>query len=360
MALLYACCRVAVVNTDVPMICISCSGYYHLQCVSASSRKDPTLRNGSDWTCPACLSKQPKTVKNDSTPVRMSARKQCDTESVNVTLRNKNSKNKSPTTPSVSVIEKSIDSSCDLRGFIRQEISELKRDLEFSFKNFINSELKIIKDEVQEIKMSIAFINNKYDEMKERFEIYDKCLVSVNSLSNEIGIIKSSLAKLEHESNIRDQWARRSNIEICGIPEKKNENLFDIIEKISQHVNFSFNKSDIDFLSRVAPSTKDPKKPKPIIVRFLSRYNKDDFLCKTKKLKSLKASDLGFSGTESLVFFNDHLTSLNKSLLRQVKIKAKDNNYRFVWVKNCSIMVRKSESSPIFHINNMVDLLKIK
>ncbi|CAH0724909.1 unnamed protein product, partial [Brenthis ino] len=360
MALLYACCRVAVANTDVPMICVSYSGYYDLQCVSTSSRKDPALRNGSDWTCPACSSKQPKTVKNDNTPVRMPARKQCDTDNLNVTVRNKNVKKQSPSGSSVSVIENSTDSSCDLRSFIRQEISELKRDLEFSFKNFINSELKIIKDEVQEIKMSIAFINNKYDEMKERFEIYDKCLTSVNSLSNDIGILKSSLAKLEHENNVRDQWARRSNIEICGIPEKKNENLFEVIEHISEHVKFSFNKSDIDFIPRVAPSNKDFKKPKPIIVRFLSRYNKDDFLSKTKQLKSLKACDLGFPSSQSLIFFNDHLTSLNKSLLRQVKIKAKDNNYRFVWVKNCSIMVRKSESSPILHINNTADLFKIK
>lgn len=361
MALLYECCRVVVASTDVPIICISCNGYYHPQCVAASPRTDPTLRSGSDWTCPECISVQPKSMKKDNTPVRMPARRQCDNDSFNVTVRNKNlKKNSSATSSGSSASDKSADTSSDLRDFIRQEMFNLKKDLESSFKTFINSELNIIKSEVQEIKTSIDFINKKYDEIKERFDLYDNSLVSVNNLSSDLCVLKTSLSKLDHENNIRDQWARRSNIEICGIPEKKNENLFNIIENISNHINFSFNKSELDFVTRVAPNNKDSKKPKPIIIRFLSRYVKDDFLSKAKQQRTLKASDLGISGVQSSIFFNDHLTSVNKTLLHLTKNKAKEFNYKFVWVKNCCIMIRKSESSPVLHINNNSDLFKIK
>lgn len=77
-----------------------------------------------------------------------------------------------------------------------------------------------------------------------------------------------------------------------------------------------------------------------------------------RKLK-LKACDLGFSGNSS-IHFNEHLTSANKALLKRAKEVAKERNYTYVWVKNCSVMVRRSDTSPVIHISNVMDLNKIK
>lgn len=164
----------------------------------------------------------------------------------------------------------------------------------------------------------------------------------------------------ECDANSRDQWARRSNIEIIGIPEKRNENLFNIIEKLADRAEYKFMATDIDFVTRVAPSSHDNKQIKPIIVRFLSRYRKDDFLSSVRKLKNLRPRDLGFTDTYSdrLIFFSDHLTKSNKSLLQRAKL-ASDRSYKYVWAKNCSIMLRKSDSSKIIHISTNVDLNKI-
>ncbi|CAG4942970.1 unnamed protein product [Parnassius apollo] len=149
-------------------------------------------------------------------------------------------------------------------------------------------------------------------------------------ISADMAQLKTSVNKLEIENNTRDQWARRSNIEICGVPEKKNENLITIIENCKK-AYIPFNAStDMDFVTRVASLSKDKKMPKRIIVRFMSRYYKDEFLSKVRQLKNLKASDIGFSGNNSYVFFNDHLTSSNKLLLQKAKAKAKDCNYKFV------------------------------
>ncbi|CAH2095044.1 unnamed protein product [Euphydryas editha] len=109
----------------------------------------------------------------------------------------------------------------------------------------------------------------------------------------------------------------------------------------------------------VASKSQENKKPKPIVVKFLCRWKKDDFLAQVKKLK-LKCSDIGFSSNDNFIYFNDHLTSKNKVLLQSVKKSAKEKGYRYVWVKNCCIMVRRNDTSPVLHIINVNDLKKIQ
>ncbi|XP_072946628.1 uncharacterized protein [Epargyreus clarus] len=165
---------------------------------------------------------------------------------------------------------------------------------------------------------------------------------------------------MENQNNNSEQWSRRSNIEIYGIPEKKNENLFHILTTISERTNCTINPtSDIDFITRVSPKNSDPKQVKPIIVRFLARYKKDDFLSEARKLK-LKASDIGYATCDNYIYFNDHLTSSNKALLRQAKSIAREKQYAYVWVKKCTIFARRNDMSPVIVISSKQDLNKIK
>nr|XP_026494844.1 uncharacterized protein LOC113399816 [Vanessa tameamea] len=178
----------------------------------------------------------------------------------------------------------------------------------------------------------VSFINSEFANINKKVEHIEKDVKSLISTKAIIGELKDITDKIQCDNNDREQWGRRSNIEIYGIPEKKGENLFNIFKDISD---------------------------KAIVVRFLARYKKDDFLSNVRKQK-LKACDLGFSNVNTPIFFNDHLTSANKILLQRAKSKAKDNHYRSIWVKNCSIMVRRNDTSPIVHISNEKDLNKIK
>lgn len=141
---------------------------------------------------------------------------------------------------------------------------------------------------------------------------------------------------------------------------KKNENLFDILQTISDRIQHKVDPSlDIDFITRVAPKKSDPKKIKPIIIRFLARHKKDDFLSRVRKMK-LKASDIGYVGFDNFIYFNEHLTSINKSLLHQTKVIAKEKQYTYVWVKNCAIFARRNDTSPVIAITNELDLNQLK
>lgn len=353
-------------DEESTMLCGHCGGMFHHGCVDPANSFDVSTIDIDNWTCATCTARKPKEIRGVHTPTR-SGTSQAAADN-NVTQRLKKQKTVSEPSSKAKTSEQIGQitvSSLELREIIRQEIRqeilELQKSLKASFKDLLNAKFKKIEDEMEEVKKSVSFINSKYEEIKKQLVNQEKSIKSMDIISADMAEIKTSFNKLESENNARDQWARRSNIEICGVPERKNENLITIIEDLAKKADIPFNApTDIDFVTRVASLSKDNKKPKRIIVRFMSRYFKDEFLCRVRQLKNLKASDIGFSGSNSYVFFNDHLTTFNKLLLQKAKAKAKDCNYKFVWVKNCTIMVRQSESSPVLHINSTNDLFKIK
>ncbi|KAI8422106.1 hypothetical protein MSG28_009994 [Choristoneura fumiferana] len=146
-----------------------------------------------------------------------------------------------------------------------------------------------------------------------------------------------------------------------GIPETNNENLLQIFTKITEIAGFPINVStDIDFITRVAHMESKSKKPKAIIVRFLARYKKDDCLSRLRKLRDFKACDAGFAGSNSSIYFNDHLTKANKLLLKDAKKLAAEKSYKWVWVRHCCIMVRRDDTSKVLNILTSEDLKEIK
>lgn len=359
----YACCKSTTGGATDSITCTKCNQHYHYQCLYPSKAlSEPTTNAESKkrWTCPDCMLALPRQTVKDNTPVRSQYSKSNSKTNINenVTVR------RGASASSTLSPDKDDDLSCNasfldqVKHLITSEISSLKVELKSSLTPLQN-ELKSLRDELSSMRESLEFVHGRYDDCNNRI---DKCESELKQLSSkclEIEDLKSKIDLLESENNNREQWARKSNIEIYGIPEKNNENLYSVLQNISQLCNYNLNiDTDIDFITRVVSRDKDAKKIKPIIVRFLCRYKKDDFLAKVRKLK-LKCHDIGFISNNSSIYFNDHLTSSNKALLQRVKKIAKEKHYQFVWVKKCTIMVRRNSSSPVLHIGKLSDLKKI-
>ena len=59
------------------------------------------------------------------------------------------------------------------------------------------------------------------------------------------------------------------------------------------------------------------------------------------------------------LYINDQLTFNNRQLLWLAKTKAKECNWKFVWVRNGKIFARKNENSSLNIINNAADIESI-
>ncbi|CAH0725128.1 unnamed protein product, partial [Brenthis ino] len=309
--------------------------------------------------CPECSLLIPRQTNNDNTPIRSSGVNTKSNENINFKRGGS-----SLSTIQVDTCEEAGINNNNLleliRSVVTSEISSLKDEFKSAFVP-LKEELISIRQDFNSIKESLDFFSSKYDSLNSRIEKCEKELHQYSEKVSEFEEIKSTMQSILTENNNREQWARRSNIEIYGIPEQKNENLYSILQNVASKTSIKIDPgTDIDFITRVATKNKnkDGKKCKPIIVKFLCRWKKDEFLAQARKLK-IRCNDLGFSNNYNNIYFNEHLTSTNKTLLLSVKKIAKEKNYKYVWIKNCSIMIRRSDNSAVLNISNMKDLNKI-
>lgn len=171
--------------------------------------------------CPECLVNQPRNSISDNTPVR---RMHTSPDNVN-TRRAVPCTNVSPLMDAAGYDH--------IRDIVGEEINKMWVKLKTTITNIISAEIKPLKEEIAGFKNSINFINEQHEELTKRFELIEKSIECFKSQKTEVDDLKRNINKVDTDNNKREQWSRRSNIEIYGIPEKKGENLLDILTIIS-------------------------------------------------------------------------------------------------------------------------------
>lgn len=292
--------------------CCACKNEYHFQCVGVTEQGFRKLGDRKlTWRCPNCKA-DPQSVRS---PI---------TQSQSV-----------PSTPG-----------CTLEN-IMAEISKI--NLKLTPLINLAEDVKSIKNDLQDLKKQSSDISNQMSVMEARVQAIEVNQTILTEYTERI-------TELEAQINDNDQWLRSNNVEIKGVPMKANENLFDLVSKIGSVINYNVTKTQLNYVTRV-PS-RNSGLPKPIIVSFLNRYAKEDFIAASRISKGLTAANIGF-GDSSRIYINDHLTMANKQLLTKAKQSAKNCDFQFIWVKHSKIMARKNATSKVFQIRSDLDISKI-
>ncbi|KAI5723736.1 hypothetical protein M8J76_014926 [Diaphorina citri] len=193
-------------------------------------------------------------------------------------------------------------------------------------------------------------------EIYKKMKKYDEMMKTVLENKREIENLKKKLNEKEQENlklrkdiekqdeNIGElsQRSRMMNIVINGIPEKPKENVLEIVTKLGNDMDIKGPENHIQVAHRVPSATS----PRPIIVRLLNTKTRD-LWTKAARDKKLR---------EKKIFINEHLTTKNFKLLQSVKSWAKGNNHKYVWTKDCRILLRKDEKSKVKCIKSVRDL----
>lgn len=194
------------------------------------------------------------------------------------------------------------------------------------------------------------------EEFSARVEGVESRVTCLEASLTDLVHMRSQIDACHRNDMIRDQLSRLNNVEIKGVPLKKTENLFDVVEKIGSCINYKVAKPQINYVSRIPTFSGQEKS---IVVSFINRYVKEDFVAAARLLKSLSAADIGFAANGQRIYVNDHLSPDYKKLLTQVKQIAKDKEYQFTWVKFSKIHVRKTDTSHVITIRSESDLNKL-
>lgn len=325
--------------------CRTCNGIYDLTCANVSEKRfhsfyGATSKEKTPWVCPGCQIKLPR-GDNSKTPVRREPPQEDNTDypKENITLRHK-PKPTSNTGPS-------MDMDVNLQRLIQATI---------------RAELSPIKVQLSALQESVDYVSKQYDDI---IKTTNALVDDYKNLKTECAQLRTTVTTLSDRLNVMEQHQRDTNIEIQGAPQHKNENVVQIVKKIADVITLKINDTDILNCTRVASINKDSKRPRAIVVKLRSTRCRDEFYSavtrynKSNPNNKLCSSLLGLSGHNAPIYVSEHLSPSNKALHAATRARAKELSYKFVWVRNGRIFMRKNETSPFIHVRNEQSLHSI-
>ena len=149
----------------------------------------------------------------------------------------------------------------------------------------------------------------------------------------------SNIRVLTYENDKLQQYSRRENVRIFGIPVEKAETA-ELTEKkahdLLKETGVNVTKNDISACHRVGRTTNGTR---PVIVRFVSRRTRTDIMRNKKALRQKSTK----------IYINDDLTPLRAKLLQYVKRLHNTDN---VWTVDGKIMCTK-KTAPGLQLDNV-------
>ena len=204
-----------------------------------------------------------------------------------------------------------------------EENRQLRKSLEFT------------QTEVQELKSCNVLLATRIEALEAREKIADK-----------------TIHDLEEKYDDIEQYSRKFNLEILGIPERKEEDITQIILDLAEAIDADVREEDIDICHRLY---KAEGKARPIIVKFTNYDSKYEMY--SKRLRLRKVDNREKFGVER-VFINENLTSRRALLYSKVRKKVKDNSVWNTWTMDGKIFLRKSPTGRPIRIKTEDDINK--
>ncbi|CAG9813257.1 unnamed protein product [Phaedon cochleariae] len=292
-------------------ICMVCKKSLHAKCSNLSADAEKILSiPGIPWRCPSCSNSE--VASNGNTDGSSN-------ESFNMILKK-----------------------LDKLDKIEQNITDLKTSHDDVLK-FVN------------------FCSDKIDEFTVKMKDFENDFKDIKGAKSQIKNLQDDNNKLMREIGNLQQYSRINNVEISGLPEIKDENLIEIIEKLMQVLGCNINRDSIDGCHRIAHFNLANKKPRNVIVKFSRHQYKDEVLAAIRKRKLIESTDLDPRYIpSSKIYLNEHLTKMNKDLFKNVREYCRGKHFLYYWTRDCKIYVRNTTTSKTTLIQEENDLNKIQ
>ena len=139
--------------------------------------------------------------------------------------------------------------------------------------NLLINEHKALKTHFEELQKTLQFTQADVEDMKKENQKLKDTVKAVSEKKSELEKKVDQLEnilekKLEEATKMHDnleQYSRKFNLEIYGIPDQKKEDTEEIVLNLAKRLNVNLEPEDIDIEHRMK---KGNTRPRPIIVRF--------------------------------------------------------------------------------------------
>lgn len=339
-------CKIAVLVTQKRTKCIKCHTQCHLDCITPTSSNKSVGPRGK-WLCPPCALTANKGENNTKSPSSEGKNKEVENNTQVLS------------TPSTSTDEQHLDKNSPLLLAIRNEVNEV-------ISGTIGSELSIIRKELSglnEIKVSLDYLSNLFDSVKQELE---EAKTEIVNLKKENNNLREIVAANSSTIDLLEKELRSNNIEIHCVPEYRSENLVNVVEHIGNVIKVPIQEGQITKCTRIAKFNKNSSRPRSVLVKFNNQLLRDRFLAGVAKFNKsnsdnkLNTSHIGISGEKAPIFVQENLTAVAKEIHSATRIFAREKGYRFVWTRNGRIFLRKSISSDLIVVKTKEQLKSLE
>ena len=254
---------------------------------------------------------------------------------------------------------------------LKKENEDLKHKLENLTKDF--KELKDLLEKKErtarvrqdggfpspnhELEHSQQFLSDEYDDMQGKLSKLGRdlsnLLVKVNEITDAIEALQ--------------QYSYQYNLKIVGFPQANDIESSEDTAELCLHL-FSclgvdgITLNDIDIAHRVQIRAIDAaNKPKPIICKFTRRLSKEKVMAARRASRNTSPEDLGLPSDIAFerIGTYEHLIPKLQNLLYKGNNFKYQHGYKFCWVKNAVVYLRKNETSRSVRVKTMDDLMKL-
>lgn len=256
------------------------------------------------------------------------------------------------------------DSCCDATQLeqLKSTIMSWKADQDTILKQLVAdvAELKkqnqSIKDSNAEIVKSMHFMNANYEDMNKKMQDFER----------EKKNLHDCILGLEKKIQDFQFMSRNSSVEIRNIPAKDNESITDltnVVTLISTSLNVGISPNDLRDVYRL-PGKKGINRS--IVAQFSTVNKKSTFLKsivnynkQRNTAEKLNTEIIGIPGNRQPVYVAEYLPPSLRRIFYLARNYAKENSYKFCWVSNGNIFIRKEAGDRQILIKSEQCLLKV-
>lgn len=242
----------------------------------------------------------------------------------------------------------------DFKKEIFSEIESSRQDLA--------KEIQTYRKDMVELQESMNFLSNSVDTANSTLITIQSNIVTLSREANELRAenkgLRAEVDDMKDKLRTLEQYSRRTNIEISGIPETPGEDPMEIVKDVGKALHINLEESQVAAAHRI-PSFKRDRIP-ALVVQFQKKITRDTWINKYKEKKTLNTKDINSAFPPQNVYVNEHLSPENKLFLAKLKVKRKDLGYEYAWCRDGKFFLRKSSGDKCKRINNQRDLDQLK
>lgn len=206
--------------------------------------------------------------------------------------------------------------------------------------------IKDLQEEVKGFKRSMDFMNEKFEEERERNKIMAEMF---SELAKDNHSLRSRVEALEKAIKIENVQKIKQNLCISGLPlnaEARTKVMPDDLPKICSALKVPATAAD--FTQIQCYITKNGTS---LSVSVSSLELKNRILAARSQMGKITLKTCGLGASETPIYINEELTKDVYSLFKSAK-RLRDKGFKYVWHKNGKILARKEDGDRAILINS--------